>query len=76
MAPQKLRARLNHRPHPFRIYRVGRLAKLLDVDPATIWKWYSRERILPPPIELGGVRGWTEAQLKDVFDRLQQEAVR
>jgi predicted DNA-binding transcriptional regulator AlpA len=76
MATHKVRARINHTPHPFRLYRVGRLAKLFDVDPSTIWKWYAVQHILPPPISIGNVRGWTEPQLNAVFDRLLAEASR
>ncbi len=52
--------------NPLRLYRTLRLAKLWDVDPATIWRW-RQQGILPPPVHVGGITGWTEGQLKAVM---------
>jgi len=52
--------------NPLRLYRTLRLAKLWDVDPATIWRW-RQQGILPAPVRVGGVTGWTEEQLKSVM---------
>jgi predicted DNA-binding transcriptional regulator AlpA len=69
------RERIRQRANKFRFYRIGRLAELLDVDPSTIWRWYVREHILPPPIELSpGVRGWTEDQLEELFRQRREAA--
>jgi predicted DNA-binding transcriptional regulator AlpA len=54
------------RANPLRLYRTVRLAKLWDVDPATIWRWRKRG-VLPPPVHVGGITGWTEEQLKTVI---------
>jgi predicted DNA-binding transcriptional regulator AlpA len=54
------------RANPLRLYRTVRLAKLWDVDPATIWRW-RQQGILPPPVHVGGITGWTEEQLKTVI---------
>lgn len=50
-------------PHPFRIYRTGRLADLFDVDPSTIWRW-RRDGFLPPFAKIGGVEGLTGIQVE------------
>lgn len=50
-------------PHPLRFYRPGRLAELLDVDPSTVWRWWRHQAVLPPPIQIGGIRGWREDQV-------------
>jgi predicted DNA-binding transcriptional regulator AlpA len=64
---RSLRPRLAQRASPFRLYRTGRLAELLDVDPSTIWKWV-QSGVLPPPIEIGPrIRGWSEDQLAELF---------
>ena len=55
-----------HQAHPLRLYRVGRLAELFDVDRATIWRW-SKDGTLPPPIEIGGIHGWTEQQVQTLL---------
>ncbi len=68
------RIRLDHKPHPLRVYRLGRLAKLIGVDPSTLWRW-ERDGVLPPRIQIGpGVKGWTEEMLKEVLDQRRREA--
>jgi hypothetical protein len=60
---EKRRARLQEaHPHPYALYRTGRLAELFDVDPSTIWKW-RKTGVLPPFKEIAGVRGLTGKQL-------------
>jgi predicted DNA-binding transcriptional regulator AlpA len=61
-----IRARLHQRANPLRLYRTHRLAELLDVNPSTIWKWTKRG-ILPQPVRIGTVHGWTESQLETLF---------
>jgi predicted DNA-binding transcriptional regulator AlpA len=51
---------------PFKLFRVGRLAQLLDVDRSTIWRWL-KSSALPPLIQIGGVRGLTGAQLQKIL---------
>lgn len=57
-----------HQSHPFRLYRVGRLAELLDVNASTIWRW-RQSGVLPPPVEIGGIHGWTEQQIAELMQR-------
>ncbi len=52
--------------HPLRIYRPGRMADLLDVDPSTIWRW-RRDGVLPPPVKIGGIEGWTDEQVRAIL---------
>ncbi|MGF1620179.1 MAG: helix-turn-helix transcriptional regulator [Rhodomicrobiaceae bacterium] len=70
--PAKIqRVRFDHTPHPLRLYRITRLAALLDVHITTIWRWV-QEGILPQPIEISpGVRGWPEPVLVAWLDKLQ-----
>jgi predicted DNA-binding transcriptional regulator AlpA len=57
-----------------RLIRPGRLAALLDVDPATIWRW-AQSGVLPPPVEFSpGVRGWTQQQIEELLEQRQQGA--
>ena len=62
------KARPKNTPSPFRIYRTHRLAELLDVDPSTIWKW-RQSGVLPQPVQIGGIHGWTEDQLQELYAR-------
>jgi predicted DNA-binding transcriptional regulator AlpA len=55
-------ARLN----PFILFRPQRLAELLDVDRSCIWRW-RRDGVLPEPVEIGGVKGWTFAQIEHLI---------
>lgn len=47
---------------PHRLYRPKRLAELLDVNLSTLWRWRQRG-VLPPPVKIGGIVGWTETQV-------------
>lgn len=60
----------NSDAHPYRLYRPSRLAELLDVHESTIWRWRQRG-ILPPPVEIGGIRGWTDEMLRFLFSQQQ-----
>ena len=55
-------ARLN----PFTIFRPQRLSELLDVDRSSIWRW-RKSGVLPPPVEIAGIRGWTFAQIEHLL---------
>jgi hypothetical protein len=49
---------------PLQIFRPSRLAKLLDVNPVTIWRWWKEDGVLPPPTQIGPyIRGWTRDQV-------------
>jgi predicted DNA-binding transcriptional regulator AlpA len=52
---------------PLKIVRPGRLACLLDVDPSTVWRW-RKNGILPPPVQIGGICGWPEHQLRQLLE--------
>jgi predicted DNA-binding transcriptional regulator AlpA len=68
-----VRARLRQGANPLRLYRTHRLAELFDVDPSTIWKWRQRG-ILPEPVQIGSVHGWTERQLEALFRQHRESA--
>jgi predicted DNA-binding transcriptional regulator AlpA len=54
---------------PLKLIRPKTLARLLSVHETTIVRW-KKNGVLPAPIEVGpGVRGWTQAQLADLFAR-------
>jgi predicted DNA-binding transcriptional regulator AlpA len=63
----------DHLHHPFTIFRPSRLAALLDVERTCIWRWRTKG-ILPEPISIGGITGWTFAQIEHLFARRLQEA--
>jgi predicted DNA-binding transcriptional regulator AlpA len=49
---------------PLKIYRPHALAALLSVDPATLWRWWAKLGILPPPREFSEtIHGWTEEEV-------------
>jgi len=52
--------------HPLRLYRPTRLAALLDVNEATIWRWRKQGR-LPEPVTVAGVTGWTHDQIASLL---------
>jgi hypothetical protein len=62
-----------HQANPFRLYRVGRLAELFDVDRTTIWRW-ERAGVLPAFVQIGGVRGLTEAQFAELLKERSEAA--
>jgi predicted DNA-binding transcriptional regulator AlpA len=72
-APESLPAAFH--PHPFRLYRTERLAELFGVDRGTVWRW-RKAGLLPPFVELGGIRGLTEQQVAEVLKQraTEQEA--
>jgi predicted DNA-binding transcriptional regulator AlpA len=47
------------RSSPLKLIRPGRLAKLLDCDPSTVWR-YMQDGTLPPAIVIAGIKGWPE----------------
>lgn len=50
------------------LVRVSVAAALLGVNRVTAWKWVQRS-VLPPPIAIGGVRGWRASLLRDLIAR-------
>jgi predicted DNA-binding transcriptional regulator AlpA len=54
------------RPNRLRLVRTTRLAELLDVHPATIWRW-KKSGVLPPTVRIGGIEAWREEDLYDVL---------
>jgi hypothetical protein len=52
--------------HPFKLYRVGTLAKLLCVDRSTIWRMRQRGQ-LPRFVQVGSICGLTGAQLRKIL---------
>lgn len=63
------------RGNPLRLIRTNRLAKLLDVDQSTIWRW-RQTGVLPEPIQIGGVRGWLQPQLEELLAKSQPKTRR
>jgi predicted DNA-binding transcriptional regulator AlpA len=49
--------------HPFKIFRIKRLTELFDCDASTVWRW-QKSGLLPPPVRVGGIRGWTAEQIE------------
>jgi predicted DNA-binding transcriptional regulator AlpA len=58
---------------PFTLFRVNRLATIFDCDRATIWRW-RRDGVLPEPISVGGITGWTHSQIEHLIAQRQQQA--
>jgi predicted DNA-binding transcriptional regulator AlpA len=59
-------ATLSEHPNRLRLVRTTRLAELLDVHPATIWRW-KKAGVLPPTVRIGGIEAWREEDLFDVL---------
>jgi predicted DNA-binding transcriptional regulator AlpA len=51
-------------PHPCRIIRKTRAAKLAGVVYTTWWRW-SKEGRCPPEFRIGGVAGYLQSDLMD-----------
>jgi hypothetical protein len=62
-----------HEIHPFELYRVGRLARLFDVDRATIWRW-KRDGKLGPWVRIGGIEAMTGERVAALLAQSQQGA--
>jgi predicted DNA-binding transcriptional regulator AlpA len=58
--------------HPLRLFRTGRLAALIGVNESTIWKW-RKSGVLPPPIQIGSIHGWTEEQVRELYARRRRD---
>lgn len=71
-AARKQQLRTALADHPLRLYRPSRVAALFDVDQTTVWRW-KRDGILPPPIEIAGVSGWTHEQLATLLKSTEAE---
>jgi len=51
------------------LIRPGQLARLLDVDHSTIWRW-AKNGVLPPPRQIGpAVHGWPEDEIAQLIER-------
>ena len=55
---------------PLRFYRPSKVAEVFGVDPATVWRWYAKDGVLPPPRKVGGIRGWWEDEIYEAADRI------
>ena len=66
----------NYRANPYQLYRVGRLAKLFDVDESTIWRWKQNGVLPPPAAKFPGFEAWTEQQIQQVIKRRRSEGTR
>ena len=44
----------------------------IRVDPVTVWRWYAKDGVLPPPRKVGGIRGWWEDEIYAAADRIRQ----
>jgi predicted DNA-binding transcriptional regulator AlpA len=52
--------------NPLAIFRTSRVAQIFDCDASTIWRWWAKLKILPPPTEFSpGVSGWTGQQISE-----------
>ncbi len=62
------------RPIPSRLllYRTHRVAQLLDVDESTVWRWWKKQGLLPAPVTIGGVKGWTQQTIEEFIAARQQ----
>jgi predicted DNA-binding transcriptional regulator AlpA len=58
------------RTSTLRLIRPSRLAALLDCDRSTVSRW-QQTGVLPPPVQIGGVRGWFEHDLRELLERRQ-----
>jgi hypothetical protein len=58
-----------HEIHPFELYRVGRLARLFDVDRAT-----KRDGKLGPWVRIGGIEAMTGERVAALLAQSQQGA--
>jgi predicted DNA-binding transcriptional regulator AlpA len=54
--------------HPLTLFRPHRLAALLGVNPSTVWRW-RQQGVLPAPVEIAGIHGWTQQQIEEVLKR-------
>jgi predicted DNA-binding transcriptional regulator AlpA len=50
------------RSSPLKLIRPSRLARLLDCDPSTVWR-YMQDGTLPKPVVIAGIKGWPESEL-------------
>jgi predicted site-specific integrase-resolvase len=67
----KIRERQPEPLSPLRLYRPSRLAKLLDVNPSTLWRW-RKNGVLPAPVCIGGVHGWTHDQIAKLLSNREE----
>jgi predicted DNA-binding transcriptional regulator AlpA len=59
---------------PLRFYRPSKVAEVFGVDPVTVWRWYAKDGVLPPPRRVGGIRGWWEDEIYAAADRIRQRS--
>ena len=55
--------------HPFKLYRPSRVAQLLDCDPSSVWRLWAKKKVLRPPREVAGLRGWFEEDLAELMGK-------
>jgi predicted DNA-binding transcriptional regulator AlpA len=56
-------------PASLSLIRPGHLARLLDINSSTVWR-YIKNGTLPAPRQVGpGVKGWTRADIAELLER-------
>jgi predicted DNA-binding transcriptional regulator AlpA len=56
-------------PASLSLIRPSHLARLLNVDLSTIWR-YTKSGVLPAPRQIGpGLKGWTQADIAELLER-------
>lgn len=64
-------AKVNPKPADVkpRLYKSGRVARMLDVADSTVWRWAAQGRI-PKPVTVAGIKRW---RAKDI-DKMLRDA--
>jgi len=53
---------------------LAELAELVSKSKVTVWRWWSIDKILPPPIQLNGrCLGWKQSVIEEWLDSNTQE---
>jgi prophage regulatory protein len=58
-----------------KIMTLAELAIMVRKSKVTVWRWWSIDKILPPPIQLNGrCLGWKQSVIEEWLDSNTQEA--